>query len=172
MAILAVAFATYLFDPDDVVWRFVKDSSAPRELERVAFLVAAVLIGVGAAICTRAVAMGRGASAFGGTGEIVFAIGLASLAPLSGFLILTVGEVIRVLRLVRRESQPVGQPSRTPADLNYAFRRQAAKWGIFFTITIFVFTLKDRLAEVLALASILAWALLNLPGVIGADKAT
>ena len=48
MAILAVAFATYLFDPDDVVWRFVKDSSTPRELEHAAFFVATVLIGVGA----------------------------------------------------------------------------------------------------------------------------
>jgi succinate-acetate transporter protein len=171
MAILAAAFATYLFDPDDVVWRFVKHSTAPRELERTAFFVATVLIGVGAAICTRALVTRRRASLFGGAGEITFAIGLASLAPLSGFVILIVGELIRVLRLVTLESEIGVQPRGASSDLNSAFRQQVAKWGIFFTLMVFTFTLKDRIAEALALVSVFVWAMLNLPGLIRSDKA-
>jgi hypothetical protein len=35
--LVAAAFLTYLIDRDDVVWRFVKDRTASRELERTLF---------------------------------------------------------------------------------------------------------------------------------------
>lgn len=44
LAIVAAAFATYLFDRDDIVSRFVKDTSTPHLLERIAFFVATVLV--------------------------------------------------------------------------------------------------------------------------------
>ena len=50
--IVAAAFLTYLIDRDDVVWRFVKDSAAPQELQRALFTVATLFIVVGAGICT------------------------------------------------------------------------------------------------------------------------
>lgn len=50
--IVAAAFLTYFVDGEDIVWRFVKASSAPRGFERFCFIVATVFIVVGAAICT------------------------------------------------------------------------------------------------------------------------
>jgi hypothetical protein len=38
-------------DREDIVWRFVKDSSTPRGFERFCFIVATVFIIIGAAIC-------------------------------------------------------------------------------------------------------------------------
>lgn len=171
MAILGAAFATYLIDPDDIVWRFVKDSSAPRQWERIAFLLATALIGAGAAICTRAIVKGAEVSWSGGMGQIIFAIGVSSLAPLSGFIILIACELIRVLRLVLRKAESGEQLGLASSNLSHAFRQQAAKWGIFFTMLIFTFTLKDRIAEALALLSLFVWSLLNLRRLTRSNKA-
>jgi hypothetical protein len=55
-------------------------------------------------------------------------------------------------------------PSGDPAPVwAHAFRREAAKWGILVTMVVFSVTLIDRLAEILALASILVAVMLNLP---------
>jgi hypothetical protein len=48
-------------------------------------------------------------------------------------------------------------------DWKKAFRREPAKWGLFLTMIIFTVLLVDRVAEVLALASLGFWVLLNLP---------
>jgi hypothetical protein len=47
--------------------------------------------------------------------------------------------------------------------LRKAFRQEAVKWGLFLTTVVFVITLKDRLAEVLAVACFLIGLLLNAP---------
>ena len=52
--VVAVAFLTYLWDRDDVVWRFIKDNAANRVLEHALFAVATLLVGGAAIICTRA----------------------------------------------------------------------------------------------------------------------
>jgi hypothetical protein len=112
--IVAAAFLTYFVDREDVVWRFVKDSSAPRGFERSFFIVATVFIVVGATICTRARVCPRPESAIGVEsyqrlhrsryfGDVLYAIGLASLFPLWGFIILVAGETLRVFRLIQRE---------------------------------------------------------------------
>ena len=44
--IVVLCWLTYLRDPEDVVWRFVKVSSSARILEHLAFGVAAVFLGV------------------------------------------------------------------------------------------------------------------------------
>ena len=49
--IVGAAFLTYLFQADDSVWWFMKNRSSPHTLER-ALLIATLLIGIGAAICT------------------------------------------------------------------------------------------------------------------------
>ena len=188
--IVAAAFLTYFVDREDIVWRFVKDSSAPRGFERFFFIVATVLIAVGAALCTWARVYCRPESVTDMEsycyfhraryfGDLLYAIGLASLAPLWGFIILVAAETLRLFRLAQREdararnlrlhSLPNVSPLISPAAqefhsrLGKAFRQEAVKWGLFLTMVVFVITLKDRLAEVLAAASFLIGLLVNTP---------
>jgi hypothetical protein len=72
-------------------------------------------------------------------GDILYAIGLASLAPPLGFIILVAGEALRVFRLTRYEEhltqnfqqQTVAtSSSRRPSG---AFRQEAVKWALFVT---------------------------------------
>jgi hypothetical protein len=52
--IVGAAFLTYLLQPDDIVWWLVKDRLAPHGLKRTLFVLATLLIAVGATICTKA----------------------------------------------------------------------------------------------------------------------
>jgi hypothetical protein len=167
-----------------VVWGFVKDQAAPHSVERLVFIVATFFIGAGAGICTWARARVRISPADGGErflspsvvrylGELCYAIGLASLVPLTGFVILVGGEALRILRLLRRKdssgqsSRPNLPPERAPiggrsrSQWGEAARREAVKWGILVTMTVFVITLEDRYADVLAVTSFLLGNSLN-----------
>ena len=179
--IVGAAFLTYFVDRDDIIWRFVKDSAAPHRLERSLFILATLFIAAGAGICTWTRAYRTSTSGSRDSlrrpqslGDLLlYAIGLGSLAPLSGFLVLVGGEALRVFRLIRRaedHAQNVGTPlSLSPAanerrlQWKSAFRQEAVKWGILLTMIIFVMTLKDRVAEVLAIASLLVGLLFNAP---------
>jgi hypothetical protein len=169
-ALIAVAVATYLFDPEDAVWRFVRDSPVNRLLERGFFLAATLLIGVGAVLCTRASASVQTDSPPSRSlvrqhyfGEFFYAAGFASLLPLLGFVLLVCGEGVRLLRLMA--SDPIGRPKALQASTGWfpAFREQSAKWGIFVSMIVFTITLTDRLIEILACLSGALWAVLNLP---------
>ena len=202
LLLVTFAFLTYLLQPDDVVWALVKDFPHNRLLERSLFAVATLLMGVAAGISTWAraypgsdlAAVSAPATAGGPyrylrypqqLGDFLFSVGLGSLAPLSGFLILVAGQALLVFRLIRRANslalaatspQPLQQPS-DPAPSScpahpanglanhgvQAFRQESAKWGLFLTMIVFTALLVDRLAEILALASLLLWLLLNLP---------
>jgi hypothetical protein len=106
-------------------------------------------------------------------GDWLFAVGLASLVPLGGCILLISGESIRLLRLVRRYK--LAMNANRPAPLTAmqhvvpgpqwgpAFRTQAVKWGLFLTMTVFSITLVDRQADILIAASVLVAVLLNLP---------
>ena len=155
--IVGAGFLTYLIDPDDIIWRFVRNGPAPRLWERSLFIVATILIAIGATLCTRA----RAFHVPTYLGELLYAIGLGSLMPLPGFVILMAGETLRVFRLTRREQDQ----SHTPPLIGWgsAIRREAVTWGILITMIVFVITLKDRHAEILAAASFLAGLLFNLP---------
>jgi hypothetical protein len=188
--IVVAAFLTYLIQNDDVVWRYVKHSAAPREMERSLFAVATLFIAVGAGICTWARAYRRPESTTGvgpnrylrhpqHFGDLLYAIGLGSLAPLWGFVILVTGETLRVYRLIRRvddhtqnfQQSPLSTPpplanpiaKRLDPQWGKAFRQEAVKWGILLTMIVFVISLKDRLAEVLAIASFLVGLFFNAP---------
>ena len=178
--IVCSAFLTYFIDRDDIIWRFVKDSATPHGLERSLFILATLFIAAGAGICTWTRAYRTSTSGSRDSlrrpqslGDLLYAIGLGSLAPLSGFLVLVGGEALRVFRLIRRaedRAQNVGAPlSLSPAankrrlPWKSAFRQEAVKWGILLTMIIFVMTLKDRVAEVLAIASLLVGLLFNAP---------
>jgi hypothetical protein len=168
LLIVAVAFLTYLFDRDDIVWRFVKGSTAPRTWERSLFLIATLAIAVGAGLCTWARAREKNGDLRRSRylGELLFAIGLASLAPLWGFVILVAGEALRLFRLMRREDDqmPASSPqAKSHAEWRRALRQEAGKWAMLVTMIVFVITLKDRVAEVLAAGSLLSGLLLNAP---------
>jgi hypothetical protein len=136
--IVATAFLTYLVDREDVVWRFVKDTAAPRLFERFFFVLATVFILAGAAICTWARAHRRPEGTTGMEsyrhlhqsryiGDLLYAIGLASLAPPWGFIILVSGEALRVFRLTRYEehlTQNFPQHSLPTASLRRPFGAQ------------------------------------------------
>jgi hypothetical protein len=189
--LVAAAFVTYLYDPDDIVWRFVKNSSASHQWERALFLAASIAIFAGAVLCTwsradrkaesnSSIAPGSQVDGTQALGEILYAVGLASLFPLSGFLILVIGETLRVVRLVSPTADSVRsdhlfQGPRNPdfspdarekqrSDAwGTAFRIEFVKWGIVITMIVFVITLTDRVAEYLAGASFLIGMLLNAP---------
>jgi hypothetical protein len=111
LCIYAAAFGVYFFDPDDVVWRFIRDFPSRRVLEHVAFLTATILIGMGAYLCTRGDAYARSRRA-GLAGEWLY-VGLSALAPLWGCVALIAGESLRILRLAvacRGGSERCGSP--------------------------------------------------------------
>jgi protein-S-isoprenylcysteine O-methyltransferase Ste14 len=190
--LVAAAFLTYLIDRDDVVWRFVKESTASRELERFLFTIATLFIAAGAGLCTwaRAYRAPKGKTSVGPyrylrhprhLGDLSYAIGLGSLAPLCGFVILVVGEAIRVLRLIRLQDHRIQNFQQDPVSVapplaypvakepgsgwRNAFRKEVVKWGLLLTMIVFVITLRDRFAEVLATSSFLIGLLLNAPSI-------
>lgn len=161
--LIAFGLATYLVDSEDIVWRFIKDYPNCRQIEHAVFLAATLLVSAGAVLCTWARAtqaeVSR-SSARHRLGEILYAIGLATLMPLAGFIILIAGQTIRVLRL-SGEQIPKAKPDRS--GWSAAMRSEAAKWGLLLTMIIFTITLVDRYADVGAGASYALWALLNRP---------
>jgi hypothetical protein len=94
-------------------------------------------------------------------GDLLFAIGLSSLAPLEGAILLLTGESIRLLRRAGSR-EPEQEPS--ASSWPQAIREEAAKWGLLVTMIVFSITLKDSLAELLAGTSVVVWALLKLAG--------
>ena len=169
--IIGAAFLTYLFDREDVVWRLVKNTAIPHTLERFVFIVATIFVAIGVGFCT------WGAQRYTRyLGELCYAIGLGSLVPVGGFVILVAGEALRVFRLISRHAQgsqqlalsvarSLSRPSAEETNRSWrkAFRYEAIKWGILVTMIVFVITLKDRYAEFLAVASFLVGTLFNVP---------
>jgi len=188
--VVAAALFTYLFDPEDIVWRFVKDSASSRSLERALFIAATIAIALGAATLTWARAHGKPESSTRHAsnrspdrplflGDLLYALGIATLFPLSGFIVLVLGELLRVYRLhgfanhpsQRVEPQPVPTPAPVaPTHPNAsnpswakAIQKEAGKWGVLLTMIVFVITLTDRFAEYLIAAGFLVGLLLNAP---------
>jgi hypothetical protein len=184
--IVIAAFCTYMADREDVVWRFIKQYPERRALEHAFFLAATLLIGAGAALCSWARASADPVAAPARAissrsfehlqflGEWLFAVGLASLAPLLGCIVLVVVEAIRLLRLMLRHNHHaqmlqssglslVPDKPKATGGWGRALRIDAGKWGLFLTMIVFTITLTDRLAEYLAAASVLLWVLVNLP---------
>jgi protein-S-isoprenylcysteine O-methyltransferase Ste14 len=113
-------------------------------------------------------------------GSLFFSIGLGFLAPMSGFVILVAGETIVAFRLIGREEKLRSTVPSQPASLNEcgsrtshaasvpgapdwkaSLRRESGKWGVFLTMIIFTVLLSDRVAEILAVLSLLIGMVLN-----------
>ena len=183
LLIVGAAWSTYIIEKDDVVWRFVKDrGAATRPLEHLSFLAATLLIGLGAYICTKAdfrLISWRTTTQSGDKvrdrssswwkdvlllhyfGEAVYALGFAWLMPLAGFIILILGELIRLgrLSLSHQVSPKNSRHLLVVGGANWAaaIRLEFLKWGIFVSMAVFTITLIDRHADVLIAASFLLW---------------
>jgi hypothetical protein len=194
--VVGVAFLAYAFQRDDIVWVLVKQHTTYRTLlERIVFGIGALEVLGSAALQTWAHAYRFSAAdvqvapvrdqtyrrleRWIYVGRLLFASGIGLLAPISGTVILLVGEVSLVARLLVRNSNTTNLlgfrrdwlfPSlqrRLPApglsaSWKYALRKEASKWGLAITMIAFTLTLRDRLAEILAGASFLIWLVLNL----------
>ncbi len=174
LLVVGAAFLTYLFDPVDIVWAVVEHRPDARSLERLCFAFATALIGAGALLRTAAVASeqtkredsvgGRRIRPLGHLGSVLFSAGIASLAPLPGAVILLAGESVLALRLILRE-RSLGRDrdfsTASPTSWLKAVREESAKWGIFVTMVVFTSLLIDRVAESMAIASLMIWVALN-----------
>lgn len=196
LLVVGLAFLAYGFQRDDIVWALVKHHTVYRTLlERMVFGMGALQVLCSAALqtwahaCRFSAADVRVAAPAGEetyrrledwiyVGRLLFASGIGLLAPISGTVILLVGEVSLVARLFVRNSNTtnlpalhrdgilVSLPRRLPAHSlsarwKYALRKEASKWGLAITMIAFTLTLRDRLAEILAGASFLLWLALN-----------
>jgi hypothetical protein len=197
LLVVGLAFLAYAFQRDDIVWALVKHHTIYRTLlERIVFGIGALAVLGSAALETWAQACRfsaadeqRASSARDQTyrrfehliyvGRLLFAAGIGLLAPISGTVILLVGEVSLVARLLVRNSNTTDLPAlhrdwifpsldgllpaqSLSARWKYALRKEASKWGLAITMIAFTLTLRDRLAEILAGVSFLLWLALNL----------
>lgn len=166
LSLVGFAFGTYFFDRVDAVWALVQREPDSRGVERILFAVATVLVGCGAAMRTsvnRSPSLSLSARLERHLGAVLSAAGIGSLAPLWGFVILTAGEAVLALRLFLYESAHGDGilPAEPAGSWISAMRPEAAKWGLFLTMIVFTAVLIDRVADVLALVSLLTAAALN-----------
>lgn len=156
LALVAAAFLIYLFDPVDVVWRYVSTTAQPRLYERLIFGLATLVMLAGSALCSWA--WTNGARRPRHIGNFLFIVGIATLAPLAGCVLLIVGEGLRIMRLAARERTEVSRDAATAAISlplwPHAVTREAMKWLIVLTMAVFVVTASDRAAEYLSAASV------------------
>jgi hypothetical protein len=185
LAVVSLAFLTYVVDRDDVVWALVKGHGEARLLERAAFTLATLLIGAATALRTwsQAQLLSERSESVAGkkgvllhlryplqVGSLLFAIGLGFLAPLPGFIFLVTAEAILAIRLIARQkaadrassSQPTLRPATSATAVwRNALRLESGKWGLFFTMIVFTLLLNDRLAELLGAISFVLAMVLN-----------
>jgi hypothetical protein len=165
-ALLLAGLSTYLISPDDVVWRFIRTAPHARALEHALFGIAAAILGFALFLKVKASAHPENRDSHGSsriTGTIVSilqAIGIGSLLPLPGFLLLVLGDVVASLFLYGRHStaedpRSEGEDSRRARGPLQAFRWRdalATHLGLccaFLSMAIFSVVLIDRVADVL-----------------------
>jgi protein-S-isoprenylcysteine O-methyltransferase Ste14 len=120
LLVVGMAFLTYAFQPDDIVWALVKRHGADRALlERLIFGIGALMAAGSAMLLTWASAYRNPASTDGVSflscdgpyrhlqhplhlGRLLFALGIGMLAPAWGTLVLLMGETFLVMRLIAR----------------------------------------------------------------------
>jgi len=104
-ALLLAGLSTYLISPDDVVWRFIRTAPHARALEHALFGIAAAILGFALFLKVKASAHPENRDSHGPSrntaviGSILQAIGIGSLLPLPGFLLLVLGDVVASLLL-------------------------------------------------------------------------
>ena len=176
--LLLASIAAYWKDPDDVVWRYIKAAPHVRMWEHICFGIAATALGFSLWLRVRAEAeilasadISARSSRRKTLGEFLQAVGIGSLLPWSGFLLLVSGETIlafldhrRIMRVAAKgtginfKAAPVAHSS-VGTEWKDLFRQHAGLLCAFLSMVLFSVTLLDRVADVLfagtALVSVL-----------------
>ena len=164
MALLLAGLFTYFVSPDDVVWHFIKTSSNARLLEHSIFGVAAPILGIALLLKMKIsvdVQQDSRHTFHGGAvvASLLQSIGIGSLLPLPGFLLLVFGDLgastLLYLRYPTAEGPEVKLSSRTVGGTKHTFRWKdslVTYLGLccaFISMVLFSITLIDRIADVL-----------------------
>jgi hypothetical protein len=182
--LLLVCLSTYLISRDDVVWRFIRTAPHARALEHALFGIAAAILGFALLLKVKGGVHvenqdGRGSSRVTATiASVLQAIGIGSLLPLPGFLLLVLGNLAVSLLLdgkhsnaedlgVEWDSRGARRPFQSPRWRD-ALATHLGLCFAFLSMVIFSVVLVDKVADVLfavtALASIAANSRLFLRG--------
>lgn len=170
--LVVLCWLTYLIDREDVVWRFIRNSPNARSLEHAAFALAALSIGLG--VCLGAWPSGKRRPQDAGTirrrsaGEILHAIGIASLLPLAGAILLVCVETFRSTFYAKwriRTATPRAIANTEAPKANWL--KSAGRFVVhymaglcaYLSMLVFSITLRDRLADVLFLATAIVFVL-------------
>jgi hypothetical protein len=175
-ALLLVGLSTYLIFPDDVVWQFIKTARHARVWEHALFGIAAAILGFALLLKVKASAHPENQDSHGPSrttatvASLLQAIGIGSLLPLPGFLLLVLGDGAFNLLLYGRHSTAEDPKAERDSRLAHG-PSQAFRWrnafaphiGLcfaFLSMAIFSVVLIDRVADALfamtALVSIAA----------------
>jgi hypothetical protein len=144
LLVVGLALLTYMINPDDIVWALVRHHSNSAFLERIAF-------GAGALMVLGSAVLETWASAYPyrlvqyplRLSRLLFALALGLLVPLSGAIILVIGEATLVFRLFVRDRQSATPEdwwqysSTVPRRSSAAFRKAASKWGLAASMVVF-----------------------------------
>jgi hypothetical protein len=164
-ALLVAGLSTYLISADDVVWRFIKTRPHARLFEHLSFGIAAAVLGIALLLKIRA---SRDASrqrtqdlprAKAVVPNLLQAIGIGSLLPLPGFLLVVFGEIGLGL-LLGRQRLGREQPGAAPGFRRNRRLSETFNWGdavithiglcsAFISMIVFSVVLIDRVADVL-----------------------
>jgi hypothetical protein len=164
-ALLLVGLSTYLISPDDVVWHFIRTAPQSRVLEHALFGVAAAILGLALLLKVKVSVHSENQDGHGPcpitstVASLLQAIGIGSLLPLPGFLLLVFGDPVASLLLYGRystaENPRAGRDFRRARSPLQGFRwRNALATHIglcfaFLSMAIFSVVLIDRVADVL-----------------------
>lgn len=178
MALLLAGLFTYFVSPDDVVWQFIKTSANARLLEHGIFGVAAAVLGIALllkmkiSVDAKQQDTGHTSHARAVVASLLQAIGIGSLLPLPGFLLLVFGD-LGVSTLLYRQHPIAEEPqiklsSRTVRGTHQAFRWRdslVTHMGLccaFISMVLFSITLIDRIADVLfAISALVSIAVIS-----------
>ena len=169
--LLLAAVGTYLFSRDNVVWHFIKFSPRVRLLEHVAFGFAAFVLGVALLLKVQASSQRRMSAARNVMGNLLQALGIASLLPFPGFLLLVFGDLgISLLSRERqrgiREEPWVSQT----ASWTDALVEHIGLCCAFASMIVFSIVLIDRVADALFAMSALISLLTSLGHALKTDQ--
>jgi hypothetical protein len=171
LLLVGLAVSTYFRYPDDVVWALVRDHSDSASWERAVFGAGALMLLGSAVLDTWANAgLTLGIQRYVGPrrlARVLSVLAVGQLLPLPGLMILFAGEAMLILRLFLRDREGAARPQLPSSSMGRswgpAFRTAASKWGLALSMMVFALTLRDRIAEIGAAASVMVWFVLNFP---------
>jgi hypothetical protein len=161
LLLVGFALAAYWAQPDDVVWAAVRHHANSAFLERLVFGAGTVELLACAIVETWAGAHGRLRTPMLAS-RLLFALALGLLLPVAGTVLLLAGEALIVWRLCVRYRETAPLPAeRSDPRWREGFELAASKWGLAASMIVFTWTLRDRIAEAGAAASVVVWFALN-----------